>query len=101
MKKTTIIVKDANLEQFLSEMDSTPHLESLETEKLEQQLGKEFDINVLQKEIQDLGEENLKDLLDKLHALPDDELQETLKTYPTVKEIWHKHFVEWTFGNES
>jgi len=101
MKKTTIIMKDANLEQILSQIGSTPNLESLETEELEQQLGKEFDINVLQKEIQDLGEENLKDLLDKLHALPDDELQETLKTYPTVKEIWHKHFVEWAFGNES
>jgi hypothetical protein len=101
MKKTTIIVKEGSLEKFLSQMDSTPNLESLSTEELEEQLSKEFDINVLQKEIQDLGEENLKDLLDKLHALPDDELQETLKTYPTVREIWHKHFVEWTFGNES
>jgi hypothetical protein len=101
MKKTTIIIKDANLGEFLNQMDSTPNLESLETEKLEKQLSKEFDVNVLQKEIQDLGEENLKDLFDKLHALPDDELQETLRTYPTIKEIWHKHFVEWTFGNES
>ena len=100
MKKTTIIVKDANLGQFLSEMDATPNLESMETDALEQQLSKEFDINVLQKEIKNLGEENLKDLLDKLHALPDDELQETLKTYPTVREIWHKHFVEWTFGRK-
>lgn len=100
MKKTTIIVKDANLGQFLSEMDATPNLESMETDALEQQLSKEFDINVLQKEIKNLGEENLKDLLDKLHALPDDELQETLKTYPTVREIWHKHFVEWTFGSK-
>ena len=101
MKKTTIIIKEDNLGDFLSQIDSTPNLESLETEELEQQLSKEFDINVLQKEIQDLGEENLKDLLDKLHALPDDELQETLRTYPTVREIWHKHFVEWTFGDES
>ena len=101
MKKTTIIVKDANLGQFLSEMDSTPHLESLAPKELEKQLGKNFDINVLHKEIKDLGEENLKDLFDKLHALPDEELQDTLKTYPTLREIWHKHFVEWTFGNES
>ncbi len=60
-------------------------------EELEQLLGKEFNINVVQKEIRDLGEENLKDLLDKLHALPDDELQETLRTYPTIREIWYKH----------
>lgn len=95
MKKTTIIIKEDNLGEFLSQIDSTPNLESLETEELEQQLSKEFDINVLQKEIQDLGEENLKDLLDKLHALPDEELQETLRTHPTVREIWHKHFIEW------
>lgn len=100
MKKTTIIVKDANLEQFLSEMDATPHLENIEIAELEKQLSKEFDINVLQKEIKDLGEENLKDLLNKLHALSDEELQETLKTYPTIREIWHKHFVEWAFGKK-
>jgi len=100
MKKTTIIIKDGNLQQFLNQMDSTPNLEQLDADALMDQIGEEFDINVLQKEIWDIGEENLKDLLDKLHALPDDELQETLKTYPTVREIWHKHFVEWTFGNE-
>ena len=76
MKKTTIIIKDSNLKQFLNQIDSTPNLESLDTEELEEQLSKEFDINVLQKEIKSLGEENFKDLLDKLHALPDDELQE-------------------------
>jgi hypothetical protein len=101
MKKTTIIIKDGNLEQFLSQMDSTPNLEQLDADALLAQLGEECDINILQKEIRDMGEENLKDLLDKLHALPDEELQETLKTYPTVREIWHKHFVEWTFGDES
>ncbi|MDY0093613.1 MAG: hypothetical protein RBT80_13020 [Candidatus Vecturithrix sp.] len=102
MKKTTIIVKDGDLGNFLSQIDATPNLEQLkDKEELEQLLGKEFNINVVQKEIRDLGEENLKDLLDKLHALPDDELQETLRTYPTIREIWHKHFAEWTFGRES
>jgi hypothetical protein len=100
MKKTTIIIKDGNLQQFLTQMDSTPNLEQLDADTLMKQVGEECDINILQKEIRDMGEENLKDLLDKLHALPDDELQETLKTYPTVREIWHKHFAEWTFGNE-
>ena len=100
MKKTTIIIKDGNLQQFLTQMDSTPNLEQLDADDLLKQVGSDCDINILQKEIRDMGEENLKDLLDKLHALPDDELQETLKTYPTVREIWHKHFAEWTFGNE-
>ena len=63
--------------------------------------SQEFDINLIQKEIKDMGEENLKDLFDKLHALPDDELQDTLRTYPTIREIWHKHFAEWVFGKES
>jgi hypothetical protein len=99
MKKTTIIIKDANLGDFLSQIDSTPNLESLSNEELEQRLSQEFDINVVQKEVRDLGEENLKDLLDKLHALPDDELQDTLRTYPVVREIWYKHFADWTFGN--
>ena len=53
---------------------------------------------IIQKEVRDMGEENLKDLFDKLHALPDDELQDTLRTYPTIREIWHKHFADWTFG---
>ena len=102
MKKTTIIVKAGDLGNFLSQIDTTPNLEQLKNkEELEALLGKEFNINVVQKEIRDFGEENLKDLLDKLHALPDDELQETLRTYPTIKEIWHKHFAEWTFGHES
>ncbi|GAK60211.1 hypothetical protein U27_00102 [Candidatus Vecturithrix granuli] len=102
MKKTTIIVKDGDLSNFLSQIDTTPNLEQLKNkEDLEALLGKEFNINVVQKEIRDFGEENLKDLLDKLHALPDDELQETLRTYPTIREIWHKHFAEWTFGHES
>ncbi len=100
MKKTTIIIKDGNLQQFLTQMDSTPNLEQLDGDTLLGQVGAECDVNILQKEIRDMGEENLKDLLDKLHALPDDELQETLHTYPTVREIWHKHFAEWTFGNE-
>ena len=101
MKKTTIIIKDGNLQQFLNQMDSTPNLEQLDADALMEQVGKEYDVNILQKEISDMGEENLKDLLDKLHALPDDELQETLKTHPIIREIWHKHFVEWTFGYES
>lgn len=101
MKKTTIIVKDGDLGNFLNQIDTTPNLEQLKNkEDLEALLGKEFNINVVQKEIRDFGEENLKDLLDKLHALSDDELQETLRTYPTIKEIWHKHFAEWTFGHE-
>ena len=101
MKKTTIIIKGNNLGDFLNQIDSTPNLERLSKDELEEQLSKEFDINVIQKEIRDMGAENLKDLLDKLHALPDDELQETLRTYPTIREIWYKHFTEWTFGNES
>jgi hypothetical protein len=101
MKKTKIIIKGNNLEQFLSQMDSTPHLERLSKEELEERLSKEFDIHVIQKEVKSLGEENLNDLFDKLHALPDDELQETLKTCPTIREVWHKHFVNWTFGCES
>jgi len=100
MKKTTIIIKDGNLQQFLTQIDSTPNLDQLDADSLLEQVGDEYDVNILQKEIHDMGEENLKDLLDKLHALPDDELQETLQTYPTVREIWHKHFAEWTFGNE-
>lgn len=99
MKKTTIIFKESDMGKFLSQIDTMPNLESLEKDQLEQQLGEEFDINVMQKEIRDLGEENLKDLLDKLHALPDDELQETLRTYPTIREIWYKHFADWTFGS--
>lgn len=101
MKKTTIIIKDGNLQQFLNQMDSTPNLEQLDADTLMEQIGNECDVNILQKEIRDMGEENLKDLLDKLHALPDDELQDTLKTHPTVREIWHKHFVEWTFGHKA
>lgn len=101
MKKTTIIIKDGSLGQFLSKMDSTPHLESLDNKELEECLSQEFDINLIQKEVRDMGEENLKDLFDKLHALPDDELQDTLRTYPTIREIWHKHFAEWAFGNAS
>lgn len=101
MKKTTIIIKDSNLQDFLSQIDSTPDLESLTNEQLEAQLGQEFDLRLLQKEVSDMGEENLKDLLDKLHALPDDELQDTLRTYPTIRDIWHKHFADWTFGSNS
>ena len=101
MKKTTIIIKDSNLQDFLSQIDATPDLESLTNEQLEAQLSEEFDIHLLQKEVRDMGEENLKDLLDKLHALPDDELQDTLRTYPTVRDIWHKHFADWTFGSNS
>jgi hypothetical protein len=99
MKKTTIIVKDANLGEFLNEIDATPNLENLGAEDLEKQLSKEFDIQVIQKEMESLGEENLKDLFAKLHALPDDELQDTLRTCPTIREAWYKHFVEWTFAN--
>ena len=99
MKKTTIIIKDSNLQDFLSQIDATPDLESLTNEQLEAQLSEEFDIHLLQKEVRDMGEENLKDLLDKLHALPDDELQETLRTYPIIRDIWHKHFADWTFGS--
>ena len=98
MKKTTIIIKDANLQDFLTQIDSTPNLEALSNADLEAELGKEFDMRLIQKEVRDMGEENLKDLFDKLHALPDDELQETLRTYPTIREIWHKHFADWTFG---
>lgn len=101
MKKTTIIIKNGNLEQFLSQMDTTPDLHQMSPEELLAHVGQECDISLLQKEIRDMGEENLKDLFDKLHALPDDELQETLKTYPTVRELWHKHFAEWTFGQDS
>ncbi|MCP4405096.1 MAG: hypothetical protein GY801_48320 [bacterium] len=100
MKKTTIIVKDANLGDFLSQIDATPNLERLNKDELEKELSKEFDINIVQKEVRDMGEENLKDLLDKLHALPDDELQDTLRTYKTIREIWHKHFADWTFGSD-
>lgn len=98
MKKTTIIIKDANLQDFLTQIDSTPNLEALSNADLEAELGKEFDMRLIQKEVRDMGEENLKDLFDKLHALPDDELQDTLRTYPTIREIWHKHFADWTFG---
>lgn len=98
MKKTTIIIKDSNLQDFLAQIDSTPNLEALSNTELEAELGKEFDMRLIQKEVRDMGEENLKDLFDKLHALPDDELQETLRTYPTIREIWHKHFADWTFG---
>ena len=98
MKKTTIIIKDANLQDFLTQIDSTPNLEALSNADLEAELGKEFDMRLIQKEVRDMGEENLKDLFDKLHALPDDELQETLRTYPIIREIWHKHFADWTFG---
>jgi hypothetical protein len=101
MKKTTIIIKDGNLEQFLSQMDATPDLERMNAAELLQHLGQECDISILQKEIRDLGEENLKDLFEKLHALPDDELQETLRTYPTVRDLWHKHFAEWTFSDNA
>lgn len=100
MKKTTIIVKDSNLGDFLNQIDTTPNLERLSKDVLEKELSKEFDINIIQKEVRDMGEENLKDLLDKLHALPDDELQETLRTYKTIREIWHKHFADWTFGSD-
>ena len=98
MKKTTIIIRDANLQDFLTQIDSTPNLEALSNADLEAELGKEFDMRLIQKEVRDMGEENLKDLFDKLHALPDDELQDTLRTYPTIREIWHKHFADWTFG---
>lgn len=98
MKKTTIIIKDANLQDFLTQIDSTPNLEALSNADLEAELGKEFDMRLIQKEVRDMGEENLKDLFDKLHALPDDELQDTLRTYPIIREIWHKHFADWTFG---
>ena len=98
MKKTTIIIKDANLQDFLTQIDSTPNLEALSNADLEAELGKEFDMRLIQKEVRDMGEENLKDLFDNLHALPDDELQDTLRTYPTIREIWHKHFADWTFG---
>lgn len=101
MKKTTIIIKGSNLNEFLSQIDSAPDLLRLSAEELDEELSKEFDINIVQKEIKSLGEENLKDLLDKLHALPDDELQDTLRTCPTIREIWHKHFVQWTYGEES
>ncbi len=101
MKKTTIIIKDSNLQDFLSQIDATPDLETLTNEQLEAQLSHEFDMHLIQKEVRDMGEENLKDLLDKLHALPDDELQDTLRTYPTIRDIWHKHFAEWTFGRNS
>ena len=100
MKKTTIIVKDANLGDFLNQIDTTPNLETLTKDELEQKLSKEFDIDIIQKEVRDMGAENLKDLIDKLHALPDDELQETLRTYKTIREIWHKHFADWTFGSD-
>ncbi len=100
MKKTTIIIKGNNLEDFLSQIDSTPNLEALSNEDLQDELSKEFDINLIQKEIRSLGEENLKDLIDKLHAIPDDELQETLRSCPTIREAWHKHFVKWTYGEE-
>ncbi|PIE33163.1 hypothetical protein CSA56_12600 [candidate division KSB3 bacterium] len=100
MKKTTIIIKDSNLNNVLSHLDSTPNLENLNKDELMEQFGQEFDINIIQKEVNDMGEENLQDLLDKLHALSDDELQETLRTYPTIKEIWHKHFADWTFGKK-
>jgi hypothetical protein len=100
MKKTTIIVKDANLSDVLNQIDATPNLERLNKDELEKELSKEFDINIIQKEVNDMGEENLKDLLDKLHALPDDELQHTLRTYKTIREIWHKHFADWTFGKD-
>ncbi len=101
MKKTTIIIKDSNLQDFLSQIDATPDLETLTNEQLEAQLSEEFDMHLIQKEVKDMGEENLKDLLDKLHALPDDELQDTLRTYPTIRDIWHKHFADWTFGRNS
>lgn len=101
MKKTTIIIKEGSLGDFLQQMDSTPDLYQLSADELEERLSKEFDINVIQKEMRSLGEENLKDLFDKLHALSDDELQDTLKTCPTIREIWHKHFVDWTYGNIS
>ena len=99
MKKTTIVIKDSNLQDFLAHIDSTPNLESLTNADLEAEISKDFDIHLIQKEVRDMGEENLKDLLDKLHAMPDDELQDTLRTYPTIKEIWHKHFADWTFGS--
>ena len=99
MKKTTIIIKDGNLGDVLNQFDQIPNLEHTSKTELEDSFSKEFDINVLQKEVRDFGEENLQDLLDKLHALPDDELQDTLRTYPTIKEIWHKHFADWTFGS--
>lgn len=100
MKKTTIIIKDSNLAQFLGEIDSMPDLYQLSNDELEKRLSQEFDIDLIQKEIKSLGEENLKDLLDKLHALPDDELQDTLRTSPTIREMWYKHFIKWTFGEE-
>lgn len=101
MKKTTIIVKGSKLGDFLEHIDTTPNLEGLNKEDLEAQLGKEFDINIIQKEIRDMGEENLKDLFDKLHAMPDDDLQDILRTYPAIKEIWHKHFTDWVYGENT
>ncbi len=98
-KKTTIIIKDTNLGDFLRQVDTTPNLESMSVKNLEAQLSKDFDINVIQKEMESLGEENLKDLFDKLHALPDDELQDALRTCPTIRDAWYKHFVEWTYAN--
>ena len=100
MKKTTIIIKGNNLEDFLHQIDTTPNLETLSNDDLQDELSKEFDINLIQKEIRSLGEENLKDLIDKLHAIPDDELQETLRACPTIRDVWHKHFVKWTYGEE-
>lgn len=100
MKKTKIIIKSTELGEFLNQMDSTPSLELLEKDDLQDQL-KKFSVHITEHNFKDLNQENLKDLIDKLHALPDDELQETLKTYPKVREIWYQHFAEWTFGEKS
>jgi phytoene dehydrogenase-like protein len=90
MKKTHIIVKAKDLEKFLTQLDSSPQ-DQKEWEKLRDK----FDLKVL-----DLSEENLRDLFAKLHVLPDDELQEALKSCPEIRELWYDHFARWAFGGE-
>jgi len=99
MKKRQIIIKGADLEKFLNQLDSTSDLENIDKEGLEG-LCNVFNLRLIEKEITSLDEENLRDLVAKLHALPDEELQETLKTYPRIKELWYEHFVRWAFGEE-
>jgi hypothetical protein len=95
MKKTHIIVKAEDLEKFLTRLDSSPQ-DRNELEKLRDQ----FDLKILEKEVKNLSEENLRDLFAKLHVLPDDELQEALKSCPEIRELWYDHFAKWAFGRE-
>jgi hypothetical protein len=95
MKKTHITIRANDLESFLSQLDSSLHSEGLEN------LSRKFNVEITEREIKNLNEENLRDLFAKLHVLPDAELKEALKNCPEIRELWYEHFVRWAFGQEA